>query len=111
MGFHEEDFIRGASPAYNVLDNLEKHVLQGNKTDRYPIEVALFMRGQFPGSPLEPFTMQTSIGNSVVMASYCFAYGTHMHNYLDCDLTEGNKGSHDSSVQQSPEVLAHDSHM
>ena len=45
LGYAESSFVRGATNAYNVLKCLEKDLIQGGQTEKYPIEVVPFMHG------------------------------------------------------------------
>ena len=50
-------YIRGATNSRQVLENMSKFVLEGNKTDMYPIEVAPDLLGCTPGEALKDWNM------------------------------------------------------
>jgi len=68
-------YIRGATNSRQVLENMSKFVMTGNKTDMYPIEVAPELLGCISQQTVPDWSMGVSVGNSVVMASHLFVNG------------------------------------
>jgi hypothetical protein len=92
IGFQGTSFIRGSSTCCNVLKVLEKDILQGASTTKYPIEVVPFAMGKLPGDPMEAFSLVTSIGSCVVTSAYCFCVYVIDKQLLSGDLKEaGNR--------------------
>jgi hypothetical protein len=92
LGFVGNSFIRGSSTCCNVLKVLEKDILQGACTTKYPIEVVPFAMGKLPGDAVEAFSLVTSIGSCVVTAAYCFCVYVIDKQLVSGDLDEvGNR--------------------
>jgi hypothetical protein len=92
VGFQGTSFIRGASTCCNVLKVLEKDILQGASTTKYPIEVVPFAMGNLPGEPVEAFSLVTSIGSCVITSAYCFCVYVIGKQLVSGDLDEvGNR--------------------
>ena len=92
VGFLGSSFIRGSSTCCNVLRVLEKDILQGASTTKYPIEVVPFALGSLPGDPVQAFSLVTSIGSCVVTSAYCFCVYVMDKQLLSGDLDDvGNR--------------------
>jgi hypothetical protein len=92
VGFQGTSFIRGSSTCCNVLKVLEKDILQGASTTKYPIEVVPFALGMLPGEPVEAFSLVTSIGSCVVTSAYCFCVYVMDKELLSGDMNDvGNR--------------------
>jgi hypothetical protein len=92
LGFQGTSFIRGSSTCCNVLKVLEKDILQGASTTKYPIEVVPFAMGALPGDAVEAFSLVTSIGTNVITSAYCFCVYVIEKQLVSGDLDEaGNR--------------------
>lgn len=88
LGFASTSFVRGGSTCCSVARVLEKDILQGAGTGKFPIEVVPFITGATPGEPLQPCTLVTSIGSSVVTSAYCFVTWALENNSVVGDLDD-----------------------
>ena len=86
LGYAESSFVRGATNAYNVFKCLEKDLIQGGQTEKYPIEVVPFMQGEQPGTPILNHSIVTSIGASVVTSAYLICIRVMDKRYFNVQL-------------------------
>ena len=91
LGFTPDAFIRGSTAAYNVLRVMEKDVLNGGNTAKYPIEVVPFCNGDVPGQGVEAFSLTTSIGSSVVTSAYLLCHWMLGKGYFNGPFSDVEK--------------------
>lgn len=76
----QSGYIRGATNAKHVLENMSTFMLVGNKTSTYPIEVSPLLLNLAEGSQITDCSIGVSVGNAVVMASHLFLHGALKHD-------------------------------
>lgn len=79
LPLQQSGYIRGATNAKHVLENMSTFMLAGNKTATYPIEIAPMLLNVTEGAKLADSVLGVSVGNAVVMASHLFMYGVIKH--------------------------------
>jgi hypothetical protein len=80
LPLQQAGYIRGATNAKHVLENMSTFMLLGNKSATYPLEVAPMLLHLADGSPLTDCCLGVSVGNAVAMASHLFLHGVVKHN-------------------------------
>ena len=76
-------YIRGATCAKHVLENMSTFLLEKNKTEVFPLETAPEFLGLRPGDAITDASVGVSGGNAVVMGSNLLVYGTMKLNLFD----------------------------